>query len=128
MSLNFKGYISSRKLNDGNYIPQKVQNLVIRSACEDNNYKFSLSATEYGMKGSYLILNQILKDLKKNKYDGIAFYSIEQLPTEIQKIKLIFETIVKKKKIILFSLENILVKNKKNLINVLEIIKIKKSI
>ena len=78
MKLSFKGYISSRKLNDGNFIPQKVQNLVIRSSCKDQNFEFNLSATEYGMADCYLILNQILNDLKKNKYDGIAFYSIEQ--------------------------------------------------
>ena len=65
MSLNFKGYISSRKLNDGNFIPQKVQNLVIRSACEDKKFKFNLSATEYGMNECYLILNQILRFRKK---------------------------------------------------------------
>ena len=46
MKLCFKGYISSRRLNDGNVIPQKVQNLVIRSACKDKNFDFSLSVTE----------------------------------------------------------------------------------
>ena len=127
MSLNFKGYISSRKLNDGNFIPQKVQNLVIRSACEDKKFKFNLSATEYGMNECYLILNQILKDLEKNKYDGVAFYSIEQLPSDMKKIKLIFETVIKYKKVAFFSLENILVKNKKHLANILDIIKLKKS-
>ena len=127
MSLNFKGYISSRKLNDGNFIPQKVQNLVIRSACEDKKFKFNLSATEYGMNECYLILNQILKDLEKNKYDVVAFYSIEQLPSDMKKIKLIFETVIKYKKVAFFSLENILVKNKKHLANILDIIKLKKS-
>tara|TARA_B100001121_G_C18553684_1_gene556798 strand:- start:246 stop:632 length:387 start_codon:yes stop_codon:yes gene_type:complete len=127
MKLNFKGYISSRKLNDGNFIPQKVQNLVIRNACEDKNFNFNLSATEYGMKGCYLVLNKILKDLKKNKYDGIAFYSIDQLPSDIKKTKIIFNSIISSKKKIYFSLENILVNNKKNINSILNIIKLKKS-
>ena len=125
MKLCFKGYISSRKLNDGNIIPQKVQNLVIRSACEDKNFDFSLSATEYGMKDSFLILNQILKDLKKNKYDGIAFYSIDQLPIKIEKTKIILNDIIKNKKNIYFALENILISNKKKLLELLDLIKIK---
>ena len=127
MKLNFKGYISSRKLNDGNFIPQKVQNLVIRNACEDKNFNFNLSATEYGMKGCYLVLNKILKDLKKNKYDGIAFYSIDQLPSDIKKTKIIFNSIISSKKKIYFSLKNILVNNKKNINSILNIIKLKKS-
>tara|TARA_X000001036_G_C20616204_1_gene781081 strand:+ start:541 stop:927 length:387 start_codon:yes stop_codon:yes gene_type:complete len=125
MKLCFKGYISSRKLNDGNNIPQKVQNLVIRSACEDKNFDFILSATEYGMKDSFLILNQILKELKKNKYDGIAFYSIDQLPIKIEKTKIILNDIIKNKKNIYFALENILISNKKKLLELLDLIKIK---
>jgi sporadic carbohydrate cluster protein (TIGR04323 family) len=128
MKLNLKGYISSRKLNDGNLIPQKVQNLVIRSACKDKNFEFNLSATEYGMKDCYLILNQILYDLKKNKYDGLAFYSIDQLPVQIEKTKKILNQIIKYKKIIYFSLENIFISNKNKMLETLELIKLKKSI
>lgn len=126
MKFNFKGYISSRKLNDGNHIPQKVQNIVIRSSCADRNFSFIFSATEYGMKESFLILNQLLNDLKNNKYDGIAFYSLDQLPNKLSKTKNILETIIKHKKKVFFSLENILIENKKNLENLLNILKIKK--
>jgi sporadic carbohydrate cluster protein (TIGR04323 family) len=128
MKLSFKGYISSRKLNDGNAVPQRVQNLVIRSACNDQNFEFYLSSTEYGMNNCYLILNQILKDLEKNKYDGIAFYSIDQLPASIFKTLKIFKKIINCKKKIYFSLENILISNKKKMDEVMDLIKIKKSV
>ena len=77
------------------------------------------------MKDSFLILNQILKDLKKNKYDGVAFYSIDQLPIKIEKTKIILNHIIKNKKNIYFSLKNILISNKKKLLELLELIKIK---
>ena len=38
----FKGYISSRKILDGSVVQQKVQNLVIRDACEKKGYDYKL--------------------------------------------------------------------------------------
>ena len=83
----FRGYISSRKLNDGSFVDQSIQNLVIRKACENNNFLFMLSATEYGMKNCFLMLNQVLLEINKGKFDGIAFFSLDQLPKkdEIKK-------------------------------------------
>ena len=46
------GYISSREI-DGNIIPQKVQNLVIRDYAERYNMNLLLSSTEYKMKNSF---------------------------------------------------------------------------
>ena len=42
----FKGYISSRRLTDGSYVPQKLQSITIRNTCERFNVKFFLHATE----------------------------------------------------------------------------------
>ena len=81
--LKFRGYISSRALNDGTITDQSIQNLVIRTACEKRKFNYMLSATEYGMKNSYLMLNQVLSELKKKKFDGIAFYSIEQFVLQV---------------------------------------------
>jgi len=125
MNLKFKGYISSRELNDSSFIPQKVQNLVIRHACQSRGIDFLLSATEYGMKKSFLVLNQTIKDIVKLKINGIAFYSIDQLPNNIAKANKILNTIILSKKNILFSLEDILITNKRELSKVKEIIKIK---
>lgn len=108
----FRGYISSRKLADGSLIDQNIQNLVIRRACENNNFMFMLSATEYGMKNCYLMLNQVLLEINKNKFDGIAFYSIDQFPLKENLRKNIYDVILKKKKKILISQENIIIKSK----------------
>jgi len=108
----FRGYISSRKLADGSLIDQNIQNLVIRRACENNNFMFMLSATEYGMKNCYLMLNQVLLEINKNKFDGIAFYSIDQFPLKENLRKNIYNVILKKKKKILISQENIIIKSK----------------
>ena len=75
-----KGYISSRPLNDNVAVDQSIQNMVIRNSCNKRGFTFLLSATEYGMKNCFLILNQVLQDLKNNKFEGVAFYSLLQLP------------------------------------------------
>ena len=114
----FKGYISSRRLLDGSLSQQKVQNLVIRDACTRKGYDYRLSFTEYGMKDCFINYNEMLADIKNNKYDGIAFYSLAQLPKKKFERNKLYE-IVKLKKMILFSLEDILVNNKKELSNTL---------
>ena len=91
--MKFRGYISSRKLSDGNNVDQSIQNLIIRNSCEKHNIKFMLSATEYGMKDCYLMLNQVINELKKNKFDGIALFSIDQLPKKTKARKKIYEIV-----------------------------------
>ena len=73
----FRGYIFSRRI-EGNLIPQRVQNLVIKDYCERHKLFFKLSATEYKMENCYLMLKSVLKNL--NSIDGIVFYSIFMLP------------------------------------------------
>ena len=99
--LNFRGYISSRRLEDNNFVDQSVQNLVIRKACEQHGFVYMLSATEYGMKDCYLMLNQVILDLSKEKCDGIAFYSIEQFPKELRLRNKIYQVVNKYKPIFL---------------------------
>ena len=105
----FKGYISSRDLNDQKNVEQNIQNMVIRNCCDKRGFTFLLSATEYGMKNCYLVLNQLLYDI--NKFDGIAFYSLMQLPDNFTNREKILYSIINEGKKILFSLENILVEN-----------------
>ena len=59
----YMGYIFSREI-DGNIIPQKVQNLVIRDFAQRSNMNLILSSTEYKMQNSFLILNSLIA---KNK-------------------------------------------------------------
>ena len=124
--LKFRGYISSRALNDGSITDQSIQNLVIRTACEKRKFNYMLSATEYGMKNSYLMLNQVLSELKKKKFDGIAFYSIEQLPNNQNLINKIYNIAKKYNKIILLSLEGIILSKKKEIEEFENLFKIRK--
>jgi len=57
------GYIFSRKIYF-NFIPQKVQNLVIRDYANRSKFNLKLSATEYKMKNSYLMLKSLNKKKK----------------------------------------------------------------
>ena len=66
-----KGYISSRKLLNGDYVTQKTQNLIIRESCKLKNFNLELSSAEYIMDSSFMVLNNLIENLNKN--DGIAF-------------------------------------------------------
>ena len=84
-----------------------------------------LSATEYGMKNCFLMLNQVVKDSIKGKNDGIAFYSIEQLPKDTKLRRDIYNIVLKNKKKIILSLEDMVLENKKDINNLENLIKIK---
>ncbi len=75
--LGYRGYIGSRPYRDQNP-PQHVQNLVIRDYCQRHNYSYLLSATEYHMKGCYIMLEEVLNELPS--IQGIVMYSIFMLP------------------------------------------------
>ena len=80
----------------GERAPQHVQNIVIKDFCKKNKLNFLLSATEYSMKNSSYILNELINDLE-NLY-GIVAYSIFQLPEDEKKRKSMLIKILKKKK------------------------------
>ena len=58
----FRGYIFSRPFMEER-VPQHVQNIVIRDYCSKKGIHYLLSATEYAMDNSSLILNHTLKFL-----------------------------------------------------------------
>tara|TARA_B000000609_G_C24072167_1_gene292645 strand:+ start:394 stop:816 length:423 start_codon:yes stop_codon:yes gene_type:complete len=104
-----KGYIFSRKLLNGEYVTQKIQNLTIRESCKLQNFELELSSAEYIMDNSYLVLKNLIKNLKK--IDGIAFFSLFQLPnTSIERLE-IYKNILNQNKIIYFCNEKIVIKN-----------------
>jgi|TARA_B100000767_G_C19408464_1_gene386967 sporadic carbohydrate cluster protein (TIGR04323 family) len=120
--LGFRGYIFSRKI-DSNFIPQRVQNLVIKDYCERNNLFFKLSATEYKMQNSYLMFNTLIQEIKK--IDGIVFYSLFMLPeTKKDRLK-IYKKILFNKKQLHFSLEEIKLVNKTHIKKIEDIYQIK---
>ena len=91
----FRGYIFSRKI-EGNFIPQRVQNLVIKDFAARKNLFFKLSATEYKMENCFLMLNSTLKNLKS--IEGMIFYSLFMLPENNFDRNKIMNIFKKKKK------------------------------
>lgn len=119
----YRGYIFSRNIN-GNFIPQRVQNLVIRDFADRKKIFFKLSSTEYNMKNCYTMLNSLIKDI--NKIDGIIFYSIEMLPEDKKKALKLIDFIINKKKTLYFAVEEFKISSKKDLKKIKEILLIKK--
>ncbi|MBT4731057.1 sporadic carbohydrate cluster protein, LIC12192 family [Candidatus Woesearchaeota archaeon] len=74
-----RGYIFSRFFM-GERVPQHVQNLVLRDYCNKVNSRYLLSATEYAMDNSFLVLQQTLNELKE--VNGIVAYSLFQMPVK----------------------------------------------
>lgn len=86
-------------------VPQHVQNMVLRNYCTKNNKKYLLSAAEYAMNDSYLVLNQILNELQD--VDGLVFYSLFQLPTSQLKRLSIYNKILDFKGELHFAVEGL---------------------
>ena len=106
----FKGYISSRRLTDGSYVPQKLQSITIRNTCERFNVKFFLHATELIFDNCHTMFQDLVEGSFK-KIDGIALYSIFQLPdNKIQRNKLL-KSVFKKNKELIMCNEKIYVKS-----------------
>ena len=97
-----RGYIFSRPFMEER-VPQHVQNIVIRDYCIKNNFQYLLSATEYTMENSTLMLRQLIKDLPS--IDGIVAYSIFQMPEDDIERKGIFNSILSCKKELHFAVE-----------------------
>ncbi len=124
MKKKLRGYVSSRKFFEYNP-PQKIQNLALRDYCKTNNYNYLLSATEYSMKDSYLILNEHIEF--EDKSDGLVFYSLFQLPTAKIDRDTILRKVLYKKKSIHFVLESIVFHKIKDLEKINNLFYIKQS-
>ena len=122
---NLKGYIFSRCFM-GERAPQYIQNLAIRDYCNKNKYNFILSSVEYAMEGSSLILDEIISKIKS--IDGIAFYSLFQLPINETKRKYVYTKILENKKSLHFILENLKLENWNDISKIENIWLIKKTL
>ena len=120
---NVRGYNFSRTFM-GERVPQHVQNIVIKDFCQKNDLNFLLSATEYSMKNSFFILNQLINNL--NGIHGIVAYRIFQMPKNNEKRKKIFNIILKKKKNLFFACENLQMSNTEDIKRIDKIWNIKK--
>ena len=104
----FRGYIFSRPFM-GERVPQHVQNMVIRDYCKKQGLQYLLSATEYAMPNSHLILQQVLDEL--SELDGIIFYSLFLLPEDTTERDRVIQIILKKEKTIYFAVEGLRISN-----------------
>ncbi|MFM8722720.1 MAG: LIC12192 family sporadic carbohydrate cluster protein [Acidimicrobiaceae bacterium] len=97
-----RGYIFARPFM-GERAPQHVQNIILRDYCQKRGHDLLLSAAEYAMPDSYMILESVLDDLAN--IDGIVFYSLYQLPPQPEKRKLIYSRVLEAKKSLHFAVE-----------------------
>ena len=93
----------------GERVPQHVQNLVIRDYCKKRGFQYLLSATEYAMANSHLMLQQVLEELPK--LHGIIFYSLFLLPEDRTERHRVIQIILKKEKTIYFAVEGLSISN-----------------
>ena len=107
-----RGYVSSRKFLD-NRVPQHVQNLVIRDYCSRKNLLFLLSAVEFAMPNSFITMEKVLSEL--SEVDGIAFYSLFQLPAESNKRQKIYSRVLDKKCAMHFAVESLMIETKEDI-------------
>jgi len=98
----WRGYNFSRTI-DGSMIPQRVQNLVIRTYLEGLGLKFLLSKTEFSMPESYMILGTIYDELKT--IEGIAMYTVHMLPKSASMRKAFYHEVLSRGGGIRFALE-----------------------
>jgi sporadic carbohydrate cluster protein (TIGR04323 family) len=103
-----RGYIFSRPFM-GERVPQHVQNLVIRDYCQKKGIQYLLSATEYSMAGSHLILEQIMDELPQ--LEGLVFYSLFLLPEQKKERERVCKVILENKKTIFFAVEGLHMSN-----------------
>lgn len=113
-----KGYIFSRPFF-GERVPQHIQNIVLRDYCNNKNLQFLMSATEYSANNSSYIFFELLENL--NNYDGILLYSIFQLPINKNLRFKIYSKVLKKKKYLLFAVEDYVLKKTTDISKIEEI-------
>lgn len=111
-----RGYGFSRRAN-GEFAPQRIQNMIIRQYCEGKDYEFLLSAFEYYMDGCYMMLKSLLDNIEE--VDGVAFYSLNFMPVDVEERRRIYSSIIGANKELHFALENLVVKNEQD-INMIE--------
>ena len=109
--LGYRGYISSRPSANGR-VPQHVQNLVIRDYCATNNFNFLLSAVEYAMPNSFIMLEQVIKEAVNNQ--GLVMYSLFQLPQNAASRNRIYNLVMDNQIELHMAVEGLVVKDKES--------------
>ena len=100
----------------GERAPQRVQNIIIRDFCKKNSLHYLLRTTEYKMKNSFLMLKNLISDMKN--IDGIVAYSLFQLPENYEYRTEVLKKIIKKKKFIFFAVEQMKILNFQDIVRI----------
>lgn len=103
-ALRFKGYLFSRPIL-GSFIPQRVQNLVVRTYARRKSFDFQFSAVEYAMQNCFSILRAELQSLQC--YDGVIFFSVHMLPSNRAERTAILHEFLAQDKQLHFALEEL---------------------
>jgi len=98
----YRGYISSRPFGDER-APQHVQNIIIRTYCDDLGLPFLLSATEVAMPDTFMMLEQLMRGIRS--IEGIVFYSLLQLPEGMDARNRIYTTVLENRRSLHFAVE-----------------------
>ena len=99
-----RGYISSRSFM-GERVAQHVQNTILRDYCIKKEARYLLSGTEYAMKDSYLMLNELVYEIPKT--DGIVAFSLFQLHEDKSVRSEVYDRILSRGGQIHFALEGL---------------------
>jgi sporadic carbohydrate cluster protein (TIGR04323 family) len=106
--LQLRGYGTSRSIN-GLFVPQRLQNMVIRQYVDSIGGEFLLSAFEYHMADSYMMLRKLIDEI--DEVDGLVFYALGQLPDDHELLLHLSTSILEKKKQLHFATEQLTVTN-----------------
>ena len=115
MGIRVVGYITSDTFLSG-FISHQVQNASIKQYTEEEGHKYLLSWTEYINKAP-IVLNSLLQE---SFFDGICFYSLEQL-NHIKNAQKLLKELAKKDYWIGFAKEKQCFKGYDNLESILYI-------
>ena len=96
-----RGYIKSGPFR-GQRVPQHIQNKIVRYYCEENNFEYVLSRSEYAFNNSTCHIEAAMRE----KYQIIVLYSLLQLPISQAKRRRIYSLLAKERKELHFACEN----------------------
>ena len=107
-TIKWQGYISSR-LIDGQAIPQRIQNFIIRQYVQKHKKTFLLSATEYYMENCFMMLKSLMDEMAP--YQALVFYSLYLLPPQKKARLKIYQQLLQTDRQLHFALEELSITN-----------------
>lgn len=119
----WRGYMFSRAIA-GQMIPQRVQNLVVRVHAEKNGLYFLLSAVEYHLADSYMMLESLYEELPR--IEGLIFYSMHMLPESPKARRAIYDAVLRSGAGVRFALEELQILNESDVALIEDIMAVKR--